>query len=80
MSPIFGKEKKPLCERVGQDGEAIKYVCEVEPGKTFIVTVKPDGSISSEAGFVAPTKEDYEKIHKALIEKGERPRPPPPVV
>jgi len=74
MSPIFEK-KKPVCQRIGQDGESAKYACETEAGKTFVVSVKPDGTISAEPSFIAPTPEDYKKIYQALVEKGERVAP-----
>ena len=69
MSGLFGK-KKPTCERLSQDGENSRYVCETEPGKRFVVTVKPDGTISPEPAFVAPTPKDYEEIFRSLVEKG----------
>lgn len=74
MSAIFGK-KKPTCQRISQNGESAKYACETEPGKTFVVTVKADGTISPEPSFVAPTPKDYELIYRSLVEKGVHVRP-----
>jgi len=74
LSFLF-KPKKPACERISQDGESTKYVCETEPGKSFIVTVKRDGTVTPEPSFVAPSPSDYKVIFEALIEKGERPKP-----
>jgi len=70
-------KKKPTCEKISENGEVKRYICETEPGKTFIVTVEPDGTVIPKPSFVAPTPRDYALIHKALIEKGERIRTPP---
>jgi len=74
MSFLLPK-KRPVCERISQDGESTKYACETEPGKTFVVTIKPDGTITPEASFVMPNPDEYKKIFQALMEKGERVKP-----
>jgi len=73
---ILRRKSEAECTLIGTKDDGTKsYICKVDEGKVFEVTVDKTGNVHIDAKFVLITDEEYKKVHEAL-----RKVQPPPVV